>query len=77
MTTNNFESFFCCCCSFLSIYRKTDRKISYDQFRHALVMCAEEKYPTDPSGLKKLERKIVDGAGPASSSTVSTHVVWE
>ena len=52
----------------LSFYRKAERKINFEQFRKAVMLAAEIKYPGDADCVKKLEGKIISGAGPGSSS---------
>ncbi len=53
----------------LLLCRKTERKISYDQFMDAFRMVAEKKYPGDPNCVKVLERKVLQGSGPSMAGT--------
>ena len=53
--------------------RKTERKITFEQFQDALKLVAEKKYPGDPSAVKKLTAKLTSGSkGPVTAgATVS------
>lgn len=60
---------------FSKVKNKNEQKISYEQFKVALKLMAEKKYPdfTDTTegegGLEKLEKLITDGCGPKTSKT--------
>ncbi len=43
------------------------RKITYKQFKEALKLLAQKKYPGDEAGLEKLEKIIVEAKGPTAS----------
>lgn len=59
----------------LSIFFLNRRKINYKQFKEALKMLAEKKYPGDEEALKKLETLITEAKGPvASGVTVRMHI---
>lgn len=53
--------------------RKTERKITFEQFQVALKLLAEKKYPGDSSGMDKIKAKLTSGSsGPVTSgATVS------
>jgi len=48
---------------------KTERKLTYAQFKDALKMMAEKKYPGDEEAEAKLTEVILKAKGPASSGT--------
>lgn len=50
---------------FSKVKAKTERKITYKQFKEALKLLAEKKFPGDEEGLSKLEAVIIDAKGPA------------
>ncbi|WP_411027238.1 tubulin polymerization-promoting family protein, partial [Salmonella sp. s54925] len=51
---------------------KTDRKINFQQFKEALKLIADKKYPGDEDALAKLEQKITTGKGPGTSGVTKT-----
>lgn len=60
-------------CIFQCIYRKAERKITFEQFQEAVKLLAEIKYPGDPNGVRKITTKLMsDSSGPVvSGATVS------
>lgn len=56
---------------FLSVDR---RKITYKQFREALKMLAEKKFPGDEEALSKLEKIITEAKGPVASGVTVRNV---
>jgi hypothetical protein len=48
---------------------KTDRKISFEQFKKALKLVAEKKYPGDADGYNKVVSLISSGSGPLERGT--------
>lgn len=57
-----------CLATYVSVtnfpFRKTERKINFEQFKSALEMVSKIKYGTDPNGLKTLENLLCKGKGP-------------
>lgn len=49
--------------------RKSERKITFEQFQDALIMIAEKKYRGERDPLALLESKIMAGKGPSVSGT--------
>ena len=60
---------FTCLAAYLFSCRKSERKITFDQFREALKLLAEKKYPGDADGAKKLEDFVLQGKGPTGNKT--------
>ncbi|XP_062500770.1 tubulin polymerization-promoting protein family member 2-like, partial [Corticium candelabrum] len=56
---------------FNKVKGKSERKITFDQFREALKLLAEKKYPGDADGAKKLEDFVLQGKGPTGNKTTS------
>ncbi len=50
------------------------RKITYKQFREALKMLAEKKFPGDEEALSKLEKIITEAKGPVASGVTVRNV---
>lgn len=52
-------------------FRKAERKINFKQFKEAVKLMAEKKYPGNPDGVAKLEELIAAGKPQAKGTTVS------
>ena len=65
-------------CSYPFTCRKTERKITFEQFQEALKLLAETKYPGDAGGLKKITSKLTStGSGPVTAgATVGNKYVY-
>ena len=48
---------------------KTARKITFQQFKVAVKLMAEKKYPGEADGPEKLENKITSSKGPKTAGT--------
>lgn len=65
-----------CACGyfFLTIvHRKTERKISFAEFKNAIKELASIKYPGDPSGVDKMEKLLTSGSGAKTNKATVTH----
>ncbi|XP_003384590.1 PREDICTED: tubulin polymerization-promoting protein family member 2-like [Amphimedon queenslandica] len=57
---------------FSKVKAKTDRKINFEQFKEAVRLMADKKYPGDPDGERKLIDKITAGSGPKVQGVTKT-----
>lgn len=55
---------------FLAICRKTERKLTLEQFEVAVKMLAEKKYPGDPGAMGKMQSKLSSGPALHPGATV-------
>ena len=49
-------------------YRKTDRRIRFEQFLEGVKLMGAKKYG-EPDGFVKIQNLILKGAGPTTSKT--------
>lgn len=50
--------------------RKTERKLTLEQFEVAVKMLAEKKYPGDPGAMSKIQSKLSSGPALHPGATV-------
>eukprot|EP01116_Phalansterium_solitarium_P021093 TRINITY_DN643_c1_g1_i3.p1 TRINITY_DN643_c1_g1~~TRINITY_DN643_c1_g1_i3.p1 ORF type:complete len:294 (+),score=128.05 TRINITY_DN643_c1_g1_i3:116-997(+) len=55
----------------IKVKPKAERRINFEQFKVAVQLIAEKKYPGDPHALEKTYKKIFASEGPVASGTVA------
>ena len=55
--------------------RKTERKLTVGQFKEAVKMLAEKKYPGDPRAVNKIQSKLTSVAPTTHPDATVSHLL--